>query len=89
MINLYVIYYHMESDKDLIEKLMVERKKIDDQITQIVSKSYSKYGMSDVVKDDNPYSRLMALKKMGIVENYGVRFYLRRISRIRVCLLWE
>ncbi len=28
--------------------------------------------MSEVVKDDNPYSRLMALKKMGIVENYAV-----------------
>eukprot|EP00742_Colponemidia_sp_Colp-10_P001274 GILJ01001372.1.p1 GENE.GILJ01001372.1~~GILJ01001372.1.p1 ORF type:complete len:411 (+),score=80.22 GILJ01001372.1:170-1234(+) len=26
--------------------------------------------MSDEVKDDNPYSRLMALKRMGIVENY-------------------
>lgn len=24
------------------------------------------------MKDDNPYSRLMALKKMGIVENYAV-----------------
>ena len=22
------------------------------------------------VKDDNPYSRLMALKRMGVVENY-------------------
>lgn len=75
----------MESDKDLIEKLMIERKKIDHQITQIVSKSYSKYGMSDVVKDDNPYSRLMALKKMGIVENYGVCFYLERMSNWRVC----
>eukprot|EP01001_Neometanema_parovale_P007016 NODE_3343_length_1236_cov_132.690925_g3174_i0.p1 GENE.NODE_3343_length_1236_cov_132.690925_g3174_i0~~NODE_3343_length_1236_cov_132.690925_g3174_i0.p1 ORF type:complete len:397 (-),score=59.60 NODE_3343_length_1236_cov_132.690925_g3174_i0:46-1164(-) len=26
--------------------------------------------MSDEVRDDNPYSRLMALQKMGIVENY-------------------
>lgn len=34
-------------------------------------KSYNKYGMSEEVKDDNPYSRLMALKKMGIVENYA------------------
>ena len=55
----------------LIEKLMQERKKIDQQITEIVSKSYTKYGMSETVKDDNPYSRLMALKKMGIVENYA------------------
>lgn len=30
--------------------------------------------MSEIVKDDNPYSRLMALKKMGIVENYAVKF---------------
>ncbi len=51
---------------------MAERKLIDNKITEIVSKSYSKYGMSEVVKDDNPYSRLMALKKMGIVENYAV-----------------
>lgn len=33
--------------------------------------------MSDVVKDDNPYSRLMALKKMGIVENYAVNLLLK------------
>ena len=46
---------------------MLERKKIDQKISEIVSKSYNKYGMSEVVKDDNPYSRLMALKKMGIV----------------------
>lgn len=26
--------------------------------------------MSEEVKDSNPYSRLMALKKMGIVRNY-------------------
>jgi ubiquitin-like modifier-activating enzyme 5 len=26
--------------------------------------------MSAVVHDDNPYSRLMALKRMGVVKNY-------------------
>ena len=26
--------------------------------------------MSSEVRDDNPYSRLMALKRMGVVENY-------------------
>lgn len=26
--------------------------------------------MSEEVKDSNPYSRLMALKRMGVVENY-------------------
>lgn len=41
--------------------------------------------MSEVVKDDNPYSRLMALKKMGIVENYAVLDGLVRISRRRAC----
>jgi ubiquitin-like modifier-activating enzyme 5 len=30
-------------------------------------------GMSDVVVDSNPYSRLMALKRMGIVKNYEVK----------------
>ena len=28
--------------------------------------------LSDEVVDDNPYSRLMALKRMGIVKNYEV-----------------
>lgn len=32
--------------------------------------------MSSEVKDDNPYSRLMALKRMGVVENYeDIRSY--------------
>lgn len=62
----------MEEDKAEIELLMEEKKKIDKKITEIIHKSYKKYGMSEVVKDDNPYSRLMALKKMGIVENYSV-----------------
>ncbi len=31
-------------------------------------------GMSDVVVDSNPYSRLMALKRMGIVKNYEVKW---------------
>ena len=29
--------------------------------------------MSSEVVDSNPYSRLMALKRMGIVDNYQVR----------------
>lgn len=32
--------------------------------------NYAKYNMSEQVHNDNPYSRLMALKRMGIVENY-------------------
>lgn len=30
----------------------------------------AKREMSAEVRDDNPYSRLMALKRMGVVENY-------------------
>ncbi len=75
----------MEAEKGLIEKLMQERKKIDQQITEIVSKSYTKYGMSETVKDDNPYSRLMALKKMGIVENYAVTLSTFRKSKRKAC----
>jgi len=40
--------------------------------------------MSETVKDDNPYSRLMALKKMGIVENYAVQTFLSRKSNTKV-----
>lgn len=75
----------MEAEKALIEDLMIQRKKIDQQITEIVSKSYTKYGMSDIVKDDNPYSRLMALKKMGIVENYAVFILKVRKSSKKAC----
>jgi len=32
--------------------------------------------MSSEVRDDNPYSRLMALKRMGVVQNYeNIRKY--------------
>ena len=41
--------------------------------------------MSEIVKDDNPYSRLMALKKMGIVENYAVNCILWRTSSSKAC----
>ena len=35
--------------------------------------------MSDIVVDSNPYSRLMALKRMGIVRNYEVKINIRFI----------
>jgi len=35
-----------------------------------IKENYAKYNMSEQVHNDNPYSRLMALKRMGIVENY-------------------
>jgi len=43
--------------------------------------------MSEIVKDDNPYSRLMALKKMGIVENYAVILFSFRKSKTNLFLL--
>lgn len=35
-----------------------------------VKEKYAKYGMSEEVNNENPYSRLMALKRMGVVQNY-------------------
>ena len=35
-----------------------------------MEKSEKKGEMSAEVRDDNPYSRLMALKRMGVVDNY-------------------
>jgi hypothetical protein len=32
-----------------------------------VKEKYAKYGMSEEVNNENPYSRLMALKRMGVV----------------------
>lgn len=50
---------------------MDQRQKLNDKINDHVKEKYQKYkGMSEEVKDDNPYSRLMALKRMGVVNNY-------------------
>jgi len=43
---------------------------LNERINSYIRDKYSKYGMSDEVKNDNPYSRLMALKRMGVVKNY-------------------
>ena len=32
---------------------------------------YERFGMSEEVHNENPYSRLMALERMGVVENYA------------------
>ncbi len=65
----------MENDK-VLEELFAERKRITDKINQHMKQKSNKYlengKMSEVVKDDNPYSRLMALKRMGVVKNYEV-----------------
>lgn len=56
---------------DKIQALSAKKKEIDDQIQQLYAQYYEKYeDKKELVKDDNPYSRLFALKKMGIVENY-------------------
>lgn len=61
-------------DEESIEKiffLQEEKKKIEAQIQKIYSQYYEKYkDEKSLVRDDNPYSRLFALKKMGIVENF-------------------
>lgn len=54
-----------------IQKLAEKKKLIEDEIQKLYSQYYDKYENSkNVVKDDNPYSRLFALKKMGVVDNY-------------------
>ena len=73
-----------EKDDELLKELIVQRSEINVRIQKLLEKSYRKYGMSEIVKDDNPYSRLMALKKMGIVENYEVWLLSFRKSEIKV-----
>ena len=54
-----------------LQKLLLERQEITKKINKLIEKKYPKYqNITSEVKDDNPYSRLMALKKMGIVHNY-------------------
>lgn len=61
-------------EKEVIEKiqeLSQKKRNIDEEIQKLYSQYYDKYeNNKDLVKDDNPYSRLFALKKMGIVDNY-------------------
>jgi ubiquitin-like modifier-activating enzyme 5 len=54
-----------------LEKLLKEKQEIEEKIQAHYRKFYSKYeGQKDTVTSENPYSRLFALKKMGIVQNY-------------------
>lgn len=57
---------------DKIKQLEDEIEALKKKIQQLEStKERQKINvMSSEVKDDNPYSRLMALKSMGIVNNY-------------------
>jgi len=62
----------MEQIKTLLDGLSQEELKV--LTEEIQQKQNAKRGkiveMSSEVVDSNPYSRLMALKRMGIVENY-------------------
>lgn len=61
-------------EKEIVAKIQAlaeKKKEIDNEIQKLYSTYYKKYDdKKELVKDDNPYSRLYALKKMGIVENY-------------------
>lgn len=56
---------------DQIHELLEQKSKIEEKIQKLYKEHYKKYeNDKEVVKDDNPYSRLFALKKMGIVDNF-------------------
>ncbi len=58
-----------EEIKKEIERLQLKLKKL--QVREKIEKMSSEVNIFIIqVIDENPYSRLMALKKMGIVENY-------------------
>lgn len=61
-------------EKDLekrLAELRAEKEKIEAQITAISQEQFKKYrATKELVTHDNPYSRLYALKKMGVVPNY-------------------
>ncbi len=49
---------------------MLQKAKIQHEIEETNKKNPGAKQMSAEVVDSNPYSRLMALKRMGIVKNY-------------------
>ncbi|GFO05587.1 ubiquitin modifier-activating enzyme 5 [Plakobranchus ocellatus] len=56
--------------KKLQEELSAEKQKVEEM--KGTTKRTPIAQMSAEVVDSNPYSRLMALKRMGIVDNYEV-----------------
>ena len=63
-----------KTNDEELNQLLKDRQEITKKINKLIEKKYPKYQkITEEVKDDNPYSRLMALKKMGIVHNYEVR----------------
>lgn len=58
-------------DLERIRQLTAQKRQIDAEIDDIYKSYLAKYkDQKDLVKDDNPYSRLFALQKMGVVEDY-------------------
>ena len=54
-----------------LQKLLKQKQEIEEKIQNHYRKYYNKYEeQKETVTSENPYSRLFALKKMGIVENY-------------------
>lgn len=59
------------SDEDKIKELLRKKSEIDEELRLLSKKKLEKYiNNKEEVKEDNPYSRLFALKKMKIVPNY-------------------
>lgn len=54
-----------------LQNLLKQKNEIDEKIQAHYRKYYNKYEtQKETVTSENPYSRLFALKKMGIVHNY-------------------
>ncbi|KAK4747317.1 hypothetical protein SAY87_026354 [Trapa incisa] len=59
-----------DSSKSSIDKLQLYVKRLTDLVKSVPVRRPKLKDMSAEVVDSNPYSRLMALQRMGIVENY-------------------
>ena len=54
-----------------LQNLLKQKSDIEEKIQNYYRQFYNKYDQDkETVSSDNPYSRLFALKKMGIVDNY-------------------
>lgn len=67
----------MDVNKATVEELRARVKELEAQLNEGTEKKENVVRpkiaqMSSEVVDSNPYSRLMALKRMGIVDNYEV-----------------
>ena len=73
-------------EKEIIDKIQTLAKKkdaIDKEIQTLYSHFFEKYSEQKTeVKNDNPYSRLYALQKMGVVDDY------QAFSKMTVIIVW-